>query len=58
MLLRWMVIFLVLALIFAVFGFGGIAGAFTDIAVILFWVAVAALLISLVFRLFSGSRAV
>lgn len=38
--LKWALIFLVIALIAAVFGFGGIAGAATDIAVILFWVAV------------------
>lgn len=38
--LKWAVIFLVVALILAVLGFGGIAGAFIDIAKILFWLAV------------------
>lgn len=38
--LKWALIFLVIALIAAVFGFGGIAGAASNIAVILFWVAV------------------
>ncbi len=38
--LKWAVIFLVVALILAVLGFGGIAGAFIEIAKILFWLAV------------------
>ncbi|MBU2168763.1 MAG: DUF1328 domain-containing protein [Alphaproteobacteria bacterium] len=38
--LKWAVIFAVAALILAVLGFGGLAGAFVDIAVILFWLAV------------------
>ena len=37
----WAVTFAVLALIAAVLGFGGIAGTFADIAVILFFVALA-----------------
>ena len=35
---RWIVIFLVIALIAAVFGFGGIAEGATDIAMIIFWI--------------------
>ncbi len=46
--LRWALIFLVIALIAAVFGFGGIAGAATDIAVILFWVAVIIFVVMLI----------
>jgi len=38
--LRWAIIFAVAALILAVLGFGGLAGVFVDIAVILFWLAV------------------
>lgn len=38
--LKWAVIFAVIALILAVLGFGGLAGVFVDIAVILFWIAV------------------
>ena len=38
--LKWVVIFAVIALILAVLGFGGLAGVFVDIAVILFWIAV------------------
>ena len=36
--LRWAVIFLLVAIIAAVFGFGGIAAAATDIARILFFI--------------------
>ncbi|MBX3054756.1 MAG: DUF1328 domain-containing protein [Caldilineaceae bacterium] len=38
--LRWAVIFLVVALVAAVLGFGGIAGAAAGIAKLLFWVFV------------------
>jgi uncharacterized membrane protein YtjA (UPF0391 family) len=37
--LKWAVILAVIALILAVLGFGGLAGVFVDIAVILFWLA-------------------
>lgn len=36
--LRYAVIFLVIALIAALFGFGGIAAGATQIAMILFWI--------------------
>ncbi|MFN3945091.1 MAG: DUF1328 domain-containing protein [Allosphingosinicella sp.] len=38
--LRWALIFAVIALVLAVLGFGGLAGAFIEIARILFWLAV------------------
>ena len=38
--LKWAIIFAVVALVLAVLGFGGLAGAFIDIAKILFWLAV------------------
>lgn len=38
--LKWAIIFAVGALILAILGFGGLAGAFIDIAQILFWLAV------------------
>lgn len=38
--LKWALIFAVVALVLAVLGFGGLAGAFIDIAQILFWLAV------------------
>ncbi len=38
--LKWAAIFAILALVLGVLGFAGIAGAFMDIAIILFWLAV------------------
>lgn len=49
---RLIVIFLVLALVFAIFGFGGIAEGFADIAKIIFYIFLALLVISLIMRLF------
>ena len=47
--LRWALIFFIVAIIAAVFGFGGIAGAAAGIAEILFWgfLVVAAVLLIL-----------
>jgi uncharacterized membrane protein YtjA (UPF0391 family) len=47
--LGWAIGFFLAALVAAVFGFGGIASAFTGIAIILFWVFVALFVLSLVF---------
>jgi uncharacterized membrane protein YtjA (UPF0391 family) len=44
--LGWALTFLIIALIAAVFGFGGIAGAAIGIAKIIFFVAIALFLIS------------
>lgn len=55
--LGWSIGFFVAALVAAVFGFGGIASAFAGIAVILFWVFVALLVISLLFGAFGGAAA-
>ncbi len=52
--LRWAVIFLVIAIIAAIFGFGGVAGASADIAKILFYLFIAIFVISLLFGLFRG----
>lgn len=38
--LKWAAIFAIAALVLGVLGFAGIAGAFIDIAIILFWLAV------------------
>ena len=38
--IKWEVILAVIALVLGVLGFGGFAGAFMDIAKILFWIAV------------------
>ncbi len=54
--LGWALTFLIIALVAALFGFGGIAAAATDIAVIIFYVAVILFLISLVWGLFARGR--
>lgn len=46
--LKWVIILLILALIAAVFGFGGIAAAFIDIAKILFYIFLVLLLIFII----------
>ena len=50
-LLHWAVVFLVVALVAALLGFGGVAGTAMEGARLLFWVALVLLLISLVFGL-------
>jgi len=52
--LGWAVTFLVVALIAAVLGFGGIAGAAVDIAKIIFFVAILLFAISAVVGLLRG----
>ncbi|NBB15703.1 DUF1328 domain-containing protein [Caulobacter sp. SLTY] len=52
--LRWALIFLVVALVAAVLGFGGLAGAAVDIAKILFFVFLALFVVSLVMNLVRG----
>jgi uncharacterized membrane protein YtjA (UPF0391 family) len=56
--LGWALTFLIIALVAALFGFGGIAAAATDIAVIIFYVAVILFVISLVWGLMTRGRAV
>ena len=53
--LGWAIMFFVAAIAAAVFGFGGIATAFTGIAVVLFWVFVALFVLSLLFGLGGGA---
>ncbi|HWG05383.1 MAG TPA: DUF1328 domain-containing protein [Beijerinckiaceae bacterium] len=48
-LLHWALVFLVVALVAAVLGFGGVAGVAMEGARILFWVAIVLLIISLIF---------
>jgi uncharacterized membrane protein YtjA (UPF0391 family) len=55
LMLRWIITFLVVALIAGVFGFTGVAGAATDIARILFYVFLVLLLVAIVANLFRGS---
>ena len=53
-LLHWAVVFLVIAIIAAVLGFGGIAGFAVEIAKIIFFVAIVLFLISAVVGLMRG----
>ena len=48
-LLHWAIIFLIVALVAGVLGFGGLAGTAMEGARLLFWVAVVLLVISLIF---------
>jgi uncharacterized membrane protein YtjA (UPF0391 family) len=50
-LLHWAVVFLIVAIIAALLGFGGVAGMAMEGARMLFWVALVLLVISLVFGL-------
>jgi uncharacterized membrane protein YtjA (UPF0391 family) len=54
--LRWALIFLVIALVAALFGFGGLAAAATNIAQILFYIFLVLFLIALLFSLISGRK--
>lgn len=53
--LRWALIFFIIAIVAALFGFGGIAATATGIAQILFYIFLVLFLISLIFGLL-GSR--
>jgi uncharacterized membrane protein YtjA (UPF0391 family) len=53
--LRWIITFLVVAIIAGLFGFTGVAGAATDIARILFYIFLVLLLVAVVAGLFRGS---
>ena len=52
--LYWAILFFVVAIVAAVFGFGGIASASAGIAQILFYIFLALLVISLVMGLIRG----
>jgi uncharacterized membrane protein YtjA (UPF0391 family) len=56
-LLYWAVAFLVVAIVAALFGFGGVAGTAIEGAKILFWVALVLFVLTLVFN-FMGAGAV
>jgi uncharacterized membrane protein YtjA (UPF0391 family) len=56
--LGWALVFLVLAVIAAIFGFGVLAAASAGIAKILFFIFVAIFVISLIAHLVRGGRAV
>ncbi len=52
--LRWAIGFLIIALIAAVFGFGGIAVASAGIAKLLFYIFIVLFIIGLLFSLLGG----
>lgn len=52
--IRWAIIFLVVGLVLAVLGFGGLGGAFIGIAKLLFFIAIAVFVILLVLGLMAG----
>lgn len=54
--LRWAAVFLVLALVAAVFGFGGVAATSAEIAKLLFFVFLIVFAVSLIMGLASGKR--
>ena len=54
--LGWALTFLIVALIAAVLGFGGIAGFAVEIAKIIFFVAIILFMVSAIFGLIRGGR--
>lgn len=52
----WAITFLIVALVAAVLGFGGIAGVAVEIAKIIFVVALILFAVSLIYGLISGRR--
>jgi len=52
--LRWAVVFFIIAIIAALFGFGGIAATASGIAQILFYIFLVLFLIALIFGLLGG----
>ncbi|MHC5652391.1 DUF1328 domain-containing protein [Stappia sp.] len=52
----WALTFLIIALIAAFLGFGGIAGTAIGIAKLIFFVALALFVVSLIYGLISGRR--
>jgi uncharacterized membrane protein YtjA (UPF0391 family) len=54
--LRWTLIFLVIALIAALLGFGNLAGDASEIARILFFVFIVLTLVGLLFSLLTGRK--
>ena len=54
-LLKWALIFFIISIIAAIFGFGGISAAAADIARILFFIAIVIFVVLLVAGLMAGS---
>jgi uncharacterized membrane protein YtjA (UPF0391 family) len=55
-LLHWAVIFLIVAIVAGLFGFGGLAGTAMEGARLLFWVAIVLLVVSLIFGMMRRGR--
>lgn len=55
-LLYWAVMFLVVAVVAALFGFGGVAGTAVEGARLLFWVAIVLFIISLIMNFVRRGR--
>jgi uncharacterized membrane protein YtjA (UPF0391 family) len=55
-LLHWAIVFLVVALVAALFGFGGVAGTAMEGARILFWVAIVLFVVALVVNFMRSGR--
>jgi uncharacterized membrane protein YtjA (UPF0391 family) len=55
-LLHWAVVFLIVALVAAFLGFGGVAGTAMEGARLLFWVAIVMLIISVIVGLLRRGR--
>ena len=54
--LRWSLIFFIIAIIAAVFGFGGVASGASDIARVLFFFFIVFFVVSLIWGLATGRR--
>lgn len=54
--LRWSLMFFIVAIIAAIFGFGGIASGATEIARLLFFFFLVIFLVSLIWGLMTGRR--
>ena len=52
--IRWAIIFLVIGVVLALLGFGGLGGTFIGIAKLLFFVAIAIFVVLLVLGLLAG----
>lgn len=52
--LRWAAVFFIISIIAAIFGFGGVADAASDIAQVLFFVFIVIFAVMLVAGLFAG----
>jgi len=54
--LNWIVTFLLLAIVAAVFGFGGLAGTFAELAKIIAVLFVVLFVVSLIYNMITGRR--